>query len=84
MLCVCVKRHRLLYVCGVEQYVGVDVERHGNVKQKLMGKFFSSSVERTQLFPMPKLRLEIVACLSATLIVSWRDRICKAWIRLLF
>ena len=37
MLCVCVRTHRLLYVCGVEQYVSVEVERHGNVKQELMG-----------------------------------------------
>ncbi len=37
MLCICVKMHRRLYVCGVKQYVGIEHERHDSVKQMLKG-----------------------------------------------
>ncbi len=57
MLCVCVKMHRLLYVCGVEQYVGTKNGKAWQCERHVDGQFLSWSVERTQLFPTPNLKL---------------------------
>ena len=40
-VCVDVKMHRPLYVWGVKHYVGIEVERHGNVRKVLMVSFLS-------------------------------------------
>ena len=33
--------HRPFYVWGVKHYVGIEVERHGNVRKVLMGSFLA-------------------------------------------